>query len=86
MSKKCEIIQQLQDGFEGADYPVTSPMDLVPALVEWTINDVRVRDDYVERNTFILADGELKIVVDVDNINPDGHADEVLTTVRELTA
>lgn len=32
MSNKDEIRQQLHDGFEGADYPVNSPMDLVPAL------------------------------------------------------
>ena len=32
MSDKDEIRQQLHDGFEGADYPVSSPMDLVPAL------------------------------------------------------
>jgi hypothetical protein len=32
MSEKDEIRQQLHDGFEGADYPVNSPMDLVPAL------------------------------------------------------
>lgn len=42
--------------------------------------------DYIERNTFVLADEELKAIVDVDNINPDGHADEVLVTVQELTA
>ncbi len=27
-----ELRSQLIDGFEGADYPVNSPMDLVPAL------------------------------------------------------
>ena len=32
MSDKDEIRQQLHDGFEGADYPVSNPMDLVPAL------------------------------------------------------
>lgn len=32
MADKDEIRQQLHDGFEGADYPVNSPMDLVPAL------------------------------------------------------
>jgi hypothetical protein len=32
MSDKDEIRQQLHDGFEDADYPVSSPMDLVPAL------------------------------------------------------
>ena len=32
MSDKDDIRQQLHDAFEGADYPVSSPMDLVPAL------------------------------------------------------
>jgi peroxiredoxin Q/BCP len=46
--------------------------------------DVVEEHDYIDRNTFVLADGEVKAVVDVDSINPDGHADEVLATVREL--
>jgi hypothetical protein len=29
-----ELREQLVDAFEGADYPVNSPMDLVPALPE----------------------------------------------------
>lgn len=32
MADKDELRQQLHDGFEGADYPVNSPMDLVPTL------------------------------------------------------
>lgn len=40
--------------------------------------------DSIDRNTFVLADEEVKTVVDVDSINPDGHADEVLTTAKEL--
>lgn len=32
MTDEAEIREQLVDAFEGADYPVTSPMDLVPAL------------------------------------------------------
>lgn len=27
-----EVRQQLEDAFEGADYPVSTPMDLLPAL------------------------------------------------------
>jgi hypothetical protein len=30
--KEAEFRQQFQDAFEGADYPVSNPMDLVPAL------------------------------------------------------
>ncbi|MFB6164033.1 MAG: MTH865 family protein [Haloarculaceae archaeon] len=32
MVDRDDLRQQLVDGFEGADYPVNSPMDLVPAL------------------------------------------------------
>ena len=32
MADKDDIRQQLHDAFAGADYPVSSPMDLVPAL------------------------------------------------------
>lgn len=46
--------------------------------------DVVEEHDYIDRNTFVLADGAVKAVVDVDSINPDGHADEVLATTREL--
>jgi peroxiredoxin Q/BCP len=48
--------------------------------------DVVDEYDYIERNTFVLADEELKAVVDVDDINPDGHADEVLATIHEITS
>lgn len=32
MVDKDDLRQQFIDAFEGADYPVSSPMDLVPAL------------------------------------------------------
>ena len=32
MVDKDDLRQQFVEAFEGADYPVTSPMDLVPAL------------------------------------------------------
>jgi hypothetical protein len=32
MVDKDDLRQQFVDAFEGADYPVNSPMDLVPAL------------------------------------------------------
>ncbi|MFB6178097.1 MAG: MTH865 family protein [Halorientalis sp.] len=32
MADKAELRAQLVDAFEDADYPVSSPMDLVPAL------------------------------------------------------
>lgn len=32
MVDEAELRQQMVDAFEGADYPISSPMDLVPAL------------------------------------------------------
>lgn len=32
MADEAELREQMMNAFEGADYPVTSPMDLVPAL------------------------------------------------------
>lgn len=32
MVDRDELRQQFRDAFDGADYPVNSPMDLVPAL------------------------------------------------------
>lgn len=32
MADKAELRQQMIDAFEGASYPISSPMDLVPAL------------------------------------------------------
>ncbi|QLD84745.1 hypothetical protein HWV23_03120 [Natronomonas halophila] len=32
MADRDEVRQQFEEAFEGADYPVNSPMDLVPAL------------------------------------------------------
>lgn len=34
MVDKDDLREQLTEAFEGADYPVNSPMDLVPALPE----------------------------------------------------
>jgi hypothetical protein len=32
MADEDELRSQMMDAFEGADYPISSPMDLVPAL------------------------------------------------------
>lgn len=46
--------------------------------------DLAVENDFVHRITFVLADGEVAAVVDADDINPDGHAADVLDEVRDL--
>ena len=32
MADEAELREQMTEAFEGADYPISSPMDLVPAL------------------------------------------------------
>ncbi|MFC7134473.1 MULTISPECIES: MTH865 family protein [Salinibaculum] len=34
MADKDDLREQFTEAFEGADYPISSPMDLVPALPE----------------------------------------------------
>ncbi|GAB3688058.1 MTH865 family protein [Salinarchaeum chitinilyticum] len=34
MADEAELREQMIEAFEGADYPISSPMDLVPALPE----------------------------------------------------
>jgi peroxiredoxin Q/BCP len=46
--------------------------------------DVAVREDYVDRITFVLADGGVRAVVDADTMNPEGHAADVLKEIERL--
>ncbi|RXK46460.1 peroxiredoxin [Halorientalis pallida] len=39
---------------------------------------------YVNRITFVLADGTVQAVVDADDVNPDGHAAAVRERVADL--
>lgn len=48
--------------------------------------DVQVHGDFVDRITFVLADGEVEAVVDADTIQPEGHAADVLEAVRHIEA
>lgn len=41
--------------------------------------DLEVSDNFVGRTTFVLADDEMKAVYDLEDVNPDGHAREVLS-------
>ena len=62
------------------------PFDLL-ADPEGTVAEafgLSVQDGFVERVTFVLADGEVVAVVDADNINPDGHAADVLDAVESI--
>lgn len=46
--------------------------------------DLEVQNDFVNRITFVLDDGEVVEVVDADDINPDGHAADVLDVIEDL--
>ncbi|PSP47261.1 peroxiredoxin [Halobacteriales archaeon QH_7_69_31] len=46
--------------------------------------DVEVQGDFVDRVTFVLADGEVHEVVDADTMNPEGHAADVLEAVEAV--
>lgn len=46
--------------------------------------DVALRGDFADRITFVLADEEVQSVVDADDMNPDGHAAEVLAEVEDI--
>lgn len=45
---------------------------------------LEVQDDFVDRITFVLADGEVKAVVDADTMEPEGHAADVLAEVEKV--
>lgn len=48
--------------------------------------DLDVQDNYIQRITFVLDNEEIAAVVDADDANPEGHAEEVRSVVAELTA
>jgi len=48
--------------------------------------DVEVQGDFVDRITFVLADGTVQAVVDADTMQPEGHAADVLEAVDGLQA
>jgi peroxiredoxin Q/BCP len=45
---------------------------------------LEVEDDFVDRITFVLADGEVQAVVDADMMEPEGHAADVLAEVEAV--
>jgi hypothetical protein len=47
MADREEVRQQFEEAFEGADYPVNSPMDLVPALPNGPGTQFEVGDETI---------------------------------------
>ncbi len=46
--------------------------------------DVDTRGEFVDRVTFVVADGEVQAVIDADDARPEGHAADVLEAVRRV--
>ena len=47
MTDRAEVREQFVEAFEGADYPVNSPMDLVPALPQGPSTTFEVGDETI---------------------------------------
>ena len=47
MADKEDLRQQFTEAFEGADYPVNSPMDLVPALPNGPATQFEIGDETI---------------------------------------
>ncbi|WP_255152530.1 MTH865 family protein [Halorarius halobius] len=47
MADKENVREQFTEAFEGADYPVNSPMDLVPALPNGPATSFQVGDEEI---------------------------------------
>ncbi|WP_411716078.1 peroxiredoxin [Natronomonas sp.] len=45
---------------------------------------LEVTNDFVNRITFVLADGAVQAVIDADDVNPDGHAADVLGAIKNI--
>ncbi len=46
--------------------------------------DIDTSGDFADRITVILAAGEVQSIVDADDVNPDGHATDVLQESKSL--
>ena len=74
MVDKEDLREQLTDAFEGADYPVNSPMDLVPALPEGPETEFSSGD-------FSMTAMELNTKLDGGNFpyeSPDSFVDDII--------
>jgi len=79
MADKAELREQMIDAFEGADYPISSPMDLVPALPNGPGTKFESGDfsmTAMELNTK-LSGGEFPYD------SPDAFVDDVLEELEE---
>ncbi len=79
MADKAELREQMIDAFEGADYPISSPMDLVPALPNGP-------GTKFESDDFSMTAMELNTKLsggDFPYDSADGFVDDVLEELEE---
>jgi len=79
MADKAELREQMIDAFEGADYPISSPMDLVPALPNGP-------GTKFESGDFSMTAMELNTKLsggDFPYDSPDAFVDDVLEELEE---
>lgn len=79
MTDEDELREQLLEAFEGADYPVSSPMDLVPALPNGPGTTFEAGD-------FSMTAMELSTKTSGGNFpydSPDALVDDILDELKE---
>jgi hypothetical protein len=78
MADEAELREQMEEAFEGADYPISSPMDLVPALPNGPSTKF-------ESGDFSMTAMELNTKLDGDfpYENPESFVDDVIAQLKE---
>jgi hypothetical protein len=78
MADEAELREQMVEAFEDADYPISSPMDLVPALPNGPSTKF-------ESGEFSMTAMELNTKLDGDfpYENPESFVDDVIAQLKE---
>ena len=79
MADEAELREQMIDAFENADYPISSPMDLVPALPNGPSTKF-------ESGDFSMTAMELNTKLSGGNFpyeNPESFVDDVIEQLNE---
>ena len=78
MADEAELREQMVEAFEDADYPISSPMDLVPALPQGP-------GTTFESGEFSMTAMELNTKLDGDfpYENPESFVDDVIAQLKE---
>jgi len=79
MADEDDLRQQMIDAFEGADYPISSPMDLVPALPDGP-------GTKFESGDFSMTAMELNTKLpggDFPYDSPEAFADDVIQQLKD---